>query len=134
MRALATSVKKIIEKADFECAALFSLRGQNLIFKIKYTEKLVESETMLFVVTAKWKPENMEAFTKVAMKEMVKPLPIGTKNIGTYYLLGRCQMVLITDAPDEKTIFKLHQPYMAIAECDWAPAMTPEEVLKALAK
>jgi len=87
---------------------------------------------MLFVVTAKWKPENVPEFIKVATVEMVKPLPKGTKGIGTYLLLGRCQMVSIIDAPNEKTIFKIHQPFMEIAECDWAPAITPEEAAKAL--
>ena len=88
---------------------------------------------MLFVVTAKWKPENMAEFIKAGTEAMGK-VPKGAKVIGYYLLLGRCQMVNIVDAPDEKTIFKIHQPFMEIAECDWAPAITPEEALKALAE
>ncbi|MDH4221315.1 MAG: hypothetical protein OEY39_02410 [Candidatus Bathyarchaeota archaeon] len=41
-------------------------------------------------------------------------------------------MVSIVDAPDEKTILKIHQPYQETAECDWAPAITPEDAAKAL--
>lgn len=89
---------------------------------------------MLFVITARWKPEDVAKFIKVATEEFAKPLPKGTKSMGTYLLLGRCRMVTILDAPDEKTIFKIHQPYMEIAECDWAPAITPEEAQKALAE
>jgi uncharacterized protein with GYD domain len=85
---------------------------------------------MLFVVTAKWKPENMAEFIKVGTEAKA---PKGTKIIGQYLLLGRCQLVTIIDAPDEKAIFKTHQPFMAIAECDWAPAITPEEAMKAIA-
>jgi len=87
---------------------------------------------MLFVVTAKWKPEKMADFIRIGMEEMPKPPPKGTKYIGTYLLLGRCQMVSIVDAPNEKTIFKIHQPYAEVAECDWAPAITVEEAAKAL--
>jgi len=107
---------------------------RNLIIQNRIYQKDGESENMLFVVTARWKPENVPQFIKVATEEMQKPLPKGTKAIGTYLLLGRCQMVLIVDALNEKTIFKLHQPYMEIAECDWAPAITPEEAAKALAE
>lgn len=89
---------------------------------------------MLFVVTARWKPENMADFIRIGMEEMPKPPPKGTKYLGTYILLGRCQMVSIVDAPDEKTILKIHSPYQEIAECDWAPAVTPEDVAKALAE
>ena len=87
---------------------------------------------MLFVVTARWKPENMADFIRIGTEEMPKPPLKGTKYLGTYILLGRCQMVSIVDAPDEKTIFKIHQPYQEIAECDWAPAVTPEDAAKAL--
>ena len=89
---------------------------------------------MLFAVTARWKPENMAEFIKIGTELMTKPPPKGTKILGTYILLGRCQMVTIVDAPDEKTIFKIHQPYLEIAECDWAPAMTPEGAAKAFAE
>jgi len=89
---------------------------------------------MLFVVTSRWKPESMAEFIKTGTEEMGKEPPKGTKVIGTYLLLGRCQMVVILDAPDEKSIFKMHQPYAEIAECDWAPAITPEDMMKALAE
>ena len=89
---------------------------------------------MLFVVATKWKPENAAEFMKVGTEMMGKPPPKGTKAIGRYLLLGRCQMVSIVDAPDEKTIFKMHQPLMEIAECDWAPAITPGDAMKALAE
>ena len=70
---------------------------------------------MLFVVTTKWNPENMAEFIKVLTEAKV---PKEAKVIGVYALLGRCQMVSIIDASDEKTIFKMHQPYAEIAECD----------------
>jgi hypothetical protein len=93
-----------------------------------------EVGNMLFVVTAKWKPENMAEFIKIATSEMTKPPREGTKDLGTYILLGRCQMVSIVDAPDEKTIFKIHQPYMQVAECDWVPAIKAEDAAQALAE
>jgi hypothetical protein len=89
---------------------------------------------MLFVVTAKWKPKNMAEFLKIATSEMPKPPAKGTEYLGTYILLGRCQMVSIIDAPDEKTIFTIHQPYMHVAECDWAPAITAVDAAEALVK
>jgi hypothetical protein len=60
-------------------------------------------KNMLFVVTARWKPENMADFIRIGTEEMPKPPPKGTKYLGTYMLLGRCQMVSIVDAPDLKT-------------------------------
>jgi len=37
---------------------------------------------MLFVVTARWKPENMADFIRIAIEEMSKPPPKGTTYFG----------------------------------------------------
>lgn len=122
-----------LKRASKERVTSVVNRANEKIFLIRsIAYEKTESGIMLFVVKATWKPEKMPDFIKVATENMAKPLPEGTKGLGTYLLLGRCQMVSIIDAPDEKAIFKIHQPYMEIAECDWAPAITPEEATKAL--
>jgi len=86
---------------------------------------------MLFVVTMEWAVDKTPEVGTRAAKEMAKEPPRGVKRIATYQLLGRCQAVSIVEAPDEKSILQIHAPFMDIAECDWAPAMTSEEVLRA---
>jgi Domain of unknown function (DUF3303) len=85
---------------------------------------------MLFVVTMKWAvdktPEVAKRFGEQAAKAPLK----GVKQ-KTYQLLGRCQSVGIIEAPNEKAILQIHLPFMDIVECDWAPAMSGEDVLKA---
>jgi uncharacterized protein with GYD domain len=86
---------------------------------------------MLFVVTMKWAVDKTAEVAKRAAEEAKKPAPKGVKST-TYQLLGRCQTVSIIEAPDEKAIFQMHLPFMDIVECDWAPAMTSEDILKAM--
>jgi len=85
---------------------------------------------MLFVVTMEWTVDKTPEVAKRAAEQAAKPLPKGVKST-TYQLLGRCQSMSIVEAPNEKAIFQIHLPYMDIVECDWAPAMTVEDVLKA---
>jgi uncharacterized protein with GYD domain len=85
---------------------------------------------MLFVVTVKWAVDKTPEVAKRAAEQAAKPQPKGVKST-FYQLLGRCQMVGIVEVPNEKAIFQEHFPFMDIAECDWAPAMTGEDVLKA---
>jgi len=87
---------------------------------------------MLFVVTTKWKPENMAVFIRMAMEEMPKPPPKGTKNLGTHTLLERCQMVPLVDAPDEKTMLKIISPIKKSLNAIGQPVVAPEDVAKAL--
>jgi uncharacterized protein with GYD domain len=85
---------------------------------------------MLFVVTMKWAVDKTPEVAKRAAEQAAKPLPKGVKSTN-YQLLGRCQTVGIVEAPNEKAIFQIHLPFMDIVECDWAPAMTAEDLLKA---
>ena len=85
---------------------------------------------MLFVVTMKWAVDKTPEVAKRFGEQVGKPPPKGVKAT-TYQLLGRCQSVSIIEAPNEKAIFQVHLPFMDIVECDWAPAMTGEDVLKA---
>ena len=85
---------------------------------------------MLFVVTMEWAVDKTPEVAKRSAEQAKKRLPKGVKST-TYQLLGRCQTVSIIEAPNEKAIFQIHLPYMDIVECDWAPAMTVEDVLKA---
>jgi len=85
---------------------------------------------MLFVVTMEWAVDKTPEVAKRFAEQATKPPPKGVKST-TYQLLGRCQTVSIIEAPNEKAIFQIHLPFMDIVECDWAPAMTVEDVLKA---
>ena len=85
---------------------------------------------MLFVVTMEWAPDQTAEVAKRSAEQATKRPPKGVKST-TYQLLGRCQTVSIIEAPNEKAIFQIHLPFMDIAECDWAPAMLGEDVLKA---
>jgi len=85
---------------------------------------------MLFVVTMEWAPDQTAEVAKRSAEQATKRPPKGVKSI-TYQLLGLCQTVSIIEAPNEKAIFQIHLPFMDIAECDWAPAMLGEDVLKA---
>jgi Domain of unknown function (DUF3303) len=86
---------------------------------------------MLFVVTMKWAVDKTPEVAKRAVEQAAKPLPKGVKAT-SYQLLGRCQTVSIIEAPNEKAIYQQHFPFMDIVECDWAPAMLGEDILKAL--
>jgi uncharacterized protein with GYD domain len=86
---------------------------------------------MLFVDTMRWAVDKTPEVAKRAAEQASKPSPKGVK-VTTYLLLGRCQMVSIIEAPNEKAILQLHLPWMDIGECDWAPAMKGEDLLKAL--
>jgi uncharacterized protein with GYD domain len=79
----------------------------------------------------KWAVDKTPEVAKRAAEQAAKPLPKGVK-VKSYQLLGRCQTVNIIEAPNEKAIFQEHLPFMDIAECDWAPAMPGEDILKAL--
>jgi hypothetical protein len=85
---------------------------------------------MLFVVTMKWAVDKTPEVAKRFSEQAAKAAPRGVKQT-TYQLLGRCQSVGIIEAPNEKAILQTHIPFMDIVECDWAPAMTGEDVLKA---
>ena len=87
---------------------------------------------MLFVVMMKWAAEDTPEVAKRAAKEMEKSPPGGAKRIGDYQLLGRGQSVSIVDVPDASAIAQIHAPFMDIVECDWAPAMRVEDLLKAM--
>lgn len=86
---------------------------------------------MIFVVTMTWSVDKTPEVAKRAA-QLVKQPPKGVKVLASYVLLGRCEAVLVYDVPDEKTIFEVHMPLSDIAECDWAPAMATEDVLKSL--
>lgn len=86
---------------------------------------------MLFVVIMKWPVEKTPEVAKRAAEQSGKEPPKGVKST-TYQLLGRCQAISIVEAPDETAILQIHGPFMDVAECDWVPAMTSDEVLKAL--
>jgi uncharacterized protein with GYD domain len=96
---------------------------------VKSEEK--EAESMLFVVTMKWTVDKTPEVAKRAAEQAAKPLPKGVKATN-YQLLGRCQTVGIIEAPNEKAILQVHLPFMDIVECDWAPAMTGEDILKSI--
>jgi len=86
---------------------------------------------MLFIVTMKWNVDKTPEVAKRAIEESTKKPPKGVKST-TYQLLGRCQALSIVEAPDEKAIAQIHTPFMDVAECDWAPAMLSDELLKIL--
>jgi hypothetical protein len=86
---------------------------------------------MLFVVTMEWAVDKTPEVAKRFAEQATKRPPKGVKST-TYQLLGRCQSVGIVEAPNEKAIFQIHLPFMDIVECDWAPAMLGEDILKAL--
>jgi hypothetical protein len=88
-------------------------------------------KNMLFVVTMKWTVDKTPEVVKRFAEQAGKALPKGVKQT-TYQLLGRCQSVGIVEAPNEKAILQIHLPFIDIVECDWAPAMTGEDVLKAV--
>ena len=87
---------------------------------------------MVFVVTMTWSVDKGPEVAKRAAQQSKKAPPKGVKPVAEYVLLGQCKMIAIVDVPDEKTILTIHAPMMDIAECDWAPAMTPENLLKSL--
>ncbi len=86
---------------------------------------------MLFLVTMTWAVDKTPEVAKRFGEQGGKPQPKGTKAT-SYQLLGRCQAVSIIEAPNEKAILQTHLPFMDTVECDWAPAMTGEDVLKAV--
>jgi uncharacterized protein with GYD domain len=88
-----------------------------------------EVENMLFVVTMKWAVDKTPEIAKRFSEQVGKAQPKGIKST-SYQLLGRCQVVSITEATNEKAILQMHLPFMDIAECDWAPAILGEDVLK----
>ena len=85
---------------------------------------------MLFVVMMKWAVDKTPEVAKRFGEQTAKAPPKGVKAT-TYQLLGRCQSVGIIEAPNEKAIFQMHLSFADIVECDWAPAMLGEDVLKA---
>ena len=87
---------------------------------------------MVFVVTMTWSVDKTAEVAKRGAQEAKKPPPKGVKTIAEYVILGQCKMVSIVEVPDEKAIFGIHAPFMDIAECDWAPAMTAESIMKSL--
>lgn len=87
---------------------------------------------MVFVVTMTWSVDKTLEVAKRAAEELKKPPAPGTKTIAQYVVLGQCRLVEVVDVPDEKAIFAVHAPFMDIAECDWAPAMSAADIMKSL--
>ena len=87
---------------------------------------------MVFVVTMTWAVDKTPEVAKRSAELSKKPPQPGVKTIAQYVVLGRCRIVEIVDVPDENTIFEVHLPFMDIAECEWAPAMSGDSILKLL--
>jgi len=111
----------------FQGPSNFSLSINNIGIR-----KVGEEKNMVFVVTMTWSVDKTPEIAKRAAAEAKKPPAKGVKTIAEYVVLGQCKMVEIVDVPDENAIFAIHMPFMDIAECDWAPAMSGESILKSL--
>ena len=83
------------------------------------------------MVTMTWSAEKTPEVTGRAAEAKKTP-PKRVKTIAQYLPLNWCEAINLVDVPDENNVHQVHAPFMDVAECDWALAMTAESVPKSM--
>ena len=85
---------------------------------------------MLFVTLIKLRKKLSKADIERVEKGMKESEKIGAKTIGMYFTLGRYDMVMVSDCPDEKVHMNIAMQYGDLAISESMVAVPAEEATK----
>lgn len=87
---------------------------------------------MIFITLARWRKKSTKECIAQSSKFVERMVKEGAKVLGMYWMLGRCDAILITEAKDEKAGMKALLRWGDLVSTETLVAVTREEALKLL--